>query len=704
MKDRYYFLTVLIGLILAFISLVLSATFFFLETKEDWKDYDNYILSLYWAPTFCYNKRDNNEECYEKLDELGINNSFIIHGLWPTYSNDEYIKYCNPDDININFNKNYEEELKIIWPGLMSSDYEMWNHEYNKHGYCYIKRIGKNPITEYKYYFDKTKEILGEFNKIMEVILPDLPKGFHNITKNKFQKFIYDKYNIDSSTYLLRCINNKESNEKILSEIWFNYDINMKRTNISKLVDECPDTFQLYIINENNQAVWDKAEFYVIPAVWMPTVCKLRGKSCYKELKSRILKYPELLNNLTAHGIWLAYKNGQEHQWCNIGEDIEIVNYTENMTIYWNDIYDIYGDNNKEFWKNEYNKEGYCYNKRMNVSTDNYLFYFNETLFKYFYDYMNTLTNEFNKGFFPGINTINRNEINDFLSKKYGSSSFSISCINFNGDFFLYEIRRIKRFEEDWRSDPLNINDNCSDNFYIEYIEVEGPQEEDENLYKNYDMYYFVISWLNTFCHIKGSQCFNRIAERNNLFTIRGLWPYLTSLENTNNLKWCNGKNDIEIEEMPTELFDFLNKSFINGYNTQRFLWEHEYNKHGYCYNKRNNFDVYNYSLYFQKIKDIFEENKFENMFIDFFSNKSDINDEYMVINKTEFENYFDERGFHKDTYLIVCENITNLDNNINYPNLLEIRIKYDLNFKLLKKENDKSEFDCPELFYVKYL
>ena len=171
---------------------------------------------------------------------------------------------------------------------------------------------------------------------------------------------------------------------------------------------------------------------------------------------------------------------------------------------------------------------------------------------------MNTLTNEFNKGFFPGINTINRNEINDFLSKKYGSSSFSISCINFNGDFFLYEIRRIKRFEEDWRSDPLNINDNCSDNFYIEYIEVEGPQEEDENLYKNYDMYYFVISWLNTFCQLKGKQCNNKIKAVQNLFTINGLWPYLTSLENKNVLKWCNGKNDIEIESTYSELFAFL--------------------------------------------------------------------------------------------------------------------------------------------------
>ena len=698
MKDRYYFLTYLIGIIFVFISIVLSATFLTLETKEDWKDYDNYILTLYWAPTFCYNKQNNNEECYERLDELGINNSFIIHGLWPTYSNDEYTKYCNPDDININFNKNYEEELKIIWPGLMTSDYEMWNHEYNKHGYCYIKRIGKNPITEYKYYFDKTKEILGEFNEIMEVILPDLPKGFHNITKKKFQKFIYDKYNIDSSTYLLRCINNKESNEKILSEIWFNYDINMKRTNISKLVDECPDTFQLYIINENNQAVWDKAEFYVIPAVWMPTVCKLRGKSCYKELKSRILKYPELLNNLTAHGIWLAYKNGQDHQWCNIGEDIEIVNYTENMTIYWNDIY---GDNNKEFWKNEYNKEGYCYNKRMNVSTDSYLFYFNETL-EYYFTFIKTLINEYRKDLIPGFNTINGSDLANFLRSKF-DENFRFTCLHIQQEYYLYEIKMIQEFKESYKNDFSKLNNNCSTTFLIEYLEVEGPQEEDPELYKNYDMYYFVISWLNTFCQLKGKQCNNKIKAVQNLFTINGLWPYLTSLENKNDLKWCNGKNDIEIESTYSELFAFMNQYYINGYNSNEFFWSHVYNKHGYCYNKRNNYNTNNYLLYFQKIKDIFNSKGFKYTFSDYFNNKTDIKGD-MIINRTEFENYFNKKGFPKDTYLIVCENITKEGENNTYPHILELRIRYNLNFTLLKKENDKSEFDCPEIFYAKFL
>ena len=59
MKDRYFFLITLVISILVFVLAVIFASVFTLETKEDWKDYDNYILSLYWAPTFCYNKQSN---------------------------------------------------------------------------------------------------------------------------------------------------------------------------------------------------------------------------------------------------------------------------------------------------------------------------------------------------------------------------------------------------------------------------------------------------------------------------------------------------------------------------------------------------------------------------------------------------------------------------------------------------------------------
>jgi len=58
----------------------------------------------------------------------------------------------------------------------------MWNHEYNKHGYCYIQRIGKNPKEDYKLYFNKTVEIFDSYKYLMEEILPDTPKGLLNVS------------------------------------------------------------------------------------------------------------------------------------------------------------------------------------------------------------------------------------------------------------------------------------------------------------------------------------------------------------------------------------------------------------------------------------------------------------------------------------------------------------------------------------------
>ena len=94
-------------------------------------------------------------------------------------------------------------------------------------------------------------------------------------------------------------------------------------------------------------------------------------------------------------------------------------------------------------------------------------------------------------------------------------------------------------------------------------------------------------------------------------------------------------------------------------------------------------------------------DNDFANIFIDIYKDKIEPGD--MQINRKEVENYFDNKGFSKDTYLLVCTNITNKDGEIN-PHILEIRIRYDLDFNLLKNETDKSEFDCPELFYAQFL
>ena len=104
----------------------------------------------------------------------------------------------------------------------------MWNHEYNKHGYCYIKRIGKNVETDYKIFFDQTLEIFNDYKYLMEEILPDTPKGLHNITKDKFKKFLSESSNkINPSTYSLRCTRDNKKKTDVLNEIRFYYDLNL---------------------------------------------------------------------------------------------------------------------------------------------------------------------------------------------------------------------------------------------------------------------------------------------------------------------------------------------------------------------------------------------------------------------------------------------------------------------------------------------
>ena len=143
---------------------------------------------------------------------------------------------------------------------------------------------------------------------------------------------------------------------------------------------------------------------------------------------------------------------------------------------------------------------------------------------------------------------------------------------------------------------------------------------------------------------------------------------------------------------------------WVSGYHTEKYFWGHEYNKHGYCYNQRNNYDVKNYEIYFQKCKDIFIENNFENLFLDYFKKEEiEIEAGDIAINRTKFEKFWEEKGFNKYNYLIVCTNIKN-NETVNNPHISEIRIRYDMDFTLLSNETDKSEFDCPEIFYAQFL
>ena len=700
MRDKTYFLVFLIGCVILILGIIITIIILLSEDKEeeeekeDWNQYDSYIFSMFWPPSSCFNKYVDNKTCFNKVRELNNDYNFIIHGLWPTYISGNQTSTCNKrDEINITFNdEKYKSELSELWPGLYSSDQYMWNHEYNKHGYCYIRRIEKNTLTDYKIYFDKARELFGNYRLLMEAILPDTDAGLHIITKNKFKMFLSDSdFKINPSTYSLICTKNNTRNLDVLYEIRFNYGLDFKFIDNIKSSENCPENFYLYFSDENRLPVYKKFEFYVFTLLWNPSSCKQIGKECYRKLKEREL------NILMIHGLWPSYKSGKFPQWCNLGEDIPVRDFEGKLKVkmdkYWIGTYSI--DN--IFRSHEYNKHGYCYNQLMNESESNYSIYFQKGIDLYYkFEVKNLLKDLFPK-ILPGERKLNKTAMVEKLDLKFGVGRHTMTCFEHEGRFLLYEIRLKLDLEFNLTTDGITIN-NCPEIIYAEFMEEEeGPQKQAEGFYDTYDMYFFTILWLGTTCHMKGEYCYENIEiVPKNIFTMHGLWP---NYRNGTLADWCNGKNDIEIEIHNETLSEFMNTHYVSGYHTNAYFWGHEYNKHGYCYNQRNNISVTDYETYFDLAREMYLKYDFANIFLDMYKDRIEKGD--MIINRKELENYLANKGFNRDTYVVVCTNINETEIN---PHLLEIRIRFDLEFNLLPNATDKSEFDCPDLFYAQFL
>ena len=527
----------------------------------------------------------------------------------------------------------------------------------------------------------------------MEEILPDMPKGLHNITKNKFKKLLSkSSLKLNPSSYMIKCDKNKKTKSDVLNELRFYYDIYFNVFKINKPKDSCPENFQIYFSDESKKAVYEKYDFYVYSLVWNPTYCRKLGKDCNNILKQN------RTNILMIHGLWPSYKNGIIPQDCNLLEDIEINISNQillnNLKNYWIGI----GMENEEFWKYEYNKHGYCYIQRIKEDPiKNYYLYFQKTIDIYNkYNLNNLLKEMYPKG--SEEQKLNRTYLSKNLDKKFGINTYALNCLNINERYYLYEIKLKLDLNFDFTNEGKTSN-NCPEEFFAEFFEVEGPKKQHEGFMETYDIYIFSIIWLGTTCKIKGEQCLKKFKNvKKNTFTIHGLWP---NYKNGTLPDWCNGKNDKEIKIKDKSLLDFMKKYYPSGYHSNEYFWGHEYNKHGYCYNQRNKINIDDYEKYFEKAKELYTKFDFENILINIYKNKIEPGDK--IINRRDIEKQLDSIGITKDTYKIVCTNITN-EKNVTSPHLLEIRIRFDLNFNLLKNETDVTEFDCPFLFKAFFL
>ena len=106
---------------------------------DPWDSYDIYILAVQWGSTMCLT---SGQTCYEKMKQIP-RHSMSIHGLWHSLSTGVTLPDCNSGSeiAIIDSGSDTFLSMRQYWPSLTGTNEKFWNHEYNKHGYCYLKKF-----------------------------------------------------------------------------------------------------------------------------------------------------------------------------------------------------------------------------------------------------------------------------------------------------------------------------------------------------------------------------------------------------------------------------------------------------------------------------------------------------------------------------------------------------------------------------------
>ena len=203
-----------------------------------WEKYDYYVFAVQYSPNVCVTK---GEKCYAILNKTE-DYRFGIHGLWPSYKSGIIPKECNiGEDIQIKVADNidyYQNYVLKHWYSLYNTDDNFLTHEYNTHGYCYIKNISAN-VSDFEIYINKTLELYQEFDfsNILKELIESKEKGEISIRKEEILKELEKTYKKD--TFALRC--NKINNKMYLSEIHFKIGLDFKLITDAKVLDTCKE-------------------------------------------------------------------------------------------------------------------------------------------------------------------------------------------------------------------------------------------------------------------------------------------------------------------------------------------------------------------------------------------------------------------------------------------------------------------------------
>ena len=232
--------------------------------------------------------------------------------------------------------------------------------------------------------------------------------------------------------------------------------------------------------------------------------------------------------------------------------------------------------------------------------------------------------------------------------------------------------------------------------FIIIIINVSKKKKKNEiDMAKEYDFFNFAFQNPRLYCYSYKKDieyCLNKTTQyKNNKLTIHGLWPSIIN-KLVKEIKFynCNTGTEIQVKIDDRDFYEKkMNKYWPSSLQNNTDFWTHEYNKHGYCYNQRNQISVYNYTHYFKKTVEIFEQKNISNLLTIISPEKSQ--DLVFKYNKTDFVNLVKNKT--GATPYLFCAKYK--DMNIVY----EIEFALSLNFSYITNDNMVKEIDnvCPD-------
>jgi len=163
--------------------------------------------------------------------------------MWPSYSNGEKITKCNQGtEVKIHREStSLFDQMDRQWVSYTGDNSSFWTHEYNSHGYCWIKKYN---IVDYRDYFRKTLEIFNKNNleTLMRRAFGDL-SGIQSFGAQQLE----DKLQQTSGLFFdLDCIS--KDGEQYLREVRFYFDLNFNTYRDDKLPSSCNYSKPVHVI------------------------------------------------------------------------------------------------------------------------------------------------------------------------------------------------------------------------------------------------------------------------------------------------------------------------------------------------------------------------------------------------------------------------------------------------------------------------